>query len=124
LGFTLECVSNANLIPYWRLWVGIVDEHLSQLLLGTSSAEPGLMAIFDDLHVGVALLDEQLRYRYLNQTALRVVHPAIGKNPLGCSVEELVRGAYEGERAKDILGIFKRVLETGQPHHQKACPLA
>jgi PAS domain S-box-containing protein len=78
--------------------------------VGASAARYLLPELFDQASVGVAVLDSELRYVYVNP-ALAEINGAAAEDHLGRSIDDIVP-----ELAPHARPVFQAVLESGQPH--------
>ncbi len=71
--------------------------------------------LFNEVPVGVYLLDDLLRFRELNPVAQRAFGE-ISSSLAGRPFDELARAIYPRELADETARVFHHTLETGEPH--------
>lgn len=90
-------------------FLAIPEEYLPRTL---SRAEPGqLDAAIEDAPLGILLLDDQLRFRHLNQKA-RPIFAGLGEVKNKPWVEVLLLH-WRAETAETVIQFARRALETG-----------
>lgn len=91
---------------------------------GSIAAEPAgvqlansaqFQTLFDESPLGIYLIDADFRIRDVNPTAL----PVFGNlsDLIGRDFEETVHLLWDKEFADEVVRIFRRTLETGEPYH-------
>lgn len=98
--------------------MGIFDQHVNQLLSGSLANDTGIMALFDDLDVGIVLLDSDLRLRYQNRTAQ--AWNTQSADPPGTLWREVAAKAFPAELVTHMQKTCLAVLDDGRPRHESA----
>jgi PAS domain S-box-containing protein len=77
--------------------------------------EAQLKTLFDEMPLGVYLIDSDFRIRAVNPTAL----PVFGQIPnlIGRDYEEVIHIIREPQYADEIVRLFRHTLETGEPYY-------
>lgn len=76
--------------------------------------EAQLQTLFDEAPLGIYLVDSDFRIRRVNPTAL----PVFGDIPdlIGRDFDEVIHILWSNEYADEIVQLFRRTLETGEPY--------
>jgi PAS domain S-box-containing protein len=82
---------------------------------GTASRAEPYESLLDHAPVGVYLIDADFRLRYANKLALPAFATAEG-NLIGHDFAEVLHLLRQPSYADDLLALFRRTLETGDPH--------
>lgn len=99
-----------------------IGTHLAAIALERDRAECALrqsreqlQTIVDDSPTGVYLIDQDLRFCQVNPSAL----PTFGGMPdlIGRNFAEVMHVLWPEPHAEEIVAIFRRTLESGQPFH-------
>jgi len=91
----------------------ITDRKRAEEALEQRSAQYSIL--LNQAPLGVFLVDAELRVREVNPVA----QPVFGNisNLLGQNLREVIGALWDDEYAMEVIGIFRRTLETGQAYH-------
>ena len=80
------------------------------------SNAPYLQTLFDESPLGIYLIDADFRIRAVNPKALSVFGDSA--DLIGSDFDNIVHLIWEKDFADDIVRVFRRTLETGEPFNK------